>query len=115
VDCQVQIIFYNQTMQYLFNSEGNWIAFRDGQFIFTPDGEWLGWLTPDGENVLDITGKYLGSIYPQDRFYRKLQEPELEPSYPGYPGQRSNPGYPGFPGAVSIPWDAKDLEVLDAA
>lgn len=49
-------------MQFLFNSEGQWIAFRDGRFVFDTGSEWIGWLPWDERTVVDIEGEYLGTI-----------------------------------------------------
>ena len=46
--------------QYLFNSSGNWIAFRAGKYVFDASGNWIGW-TPWGDNyVANTSGDYLG-------------------------------------------------------
>ena len=30
------------SVHYLFNSRGDWIAFRKGKFVFDTDGNWIG-------------------------------------------------------------------------
>ena len=30
------------SVQYLFNSRGDWIAFRKDKYVFDTDGNWIG-------------------------------------------------------------------------
>ena len=51
--------------EFLFNSSGNWIAFRrrrDDKYVFDAHGKWVGWLPWDDANVVDTKGEYLGTI-----------------------------------------------------
>lgn len=57
-------------LTYLFNSDGDWIAFRIGNFIYNSDANWIGWFPWNDEHAVDTAGKYLGSIFPGRRFYR---------------------------------------------
>ena len=50
-------------VQNLFDSSGNWIAFRIEGFVYSPDGDWIGWLPWDDEDVFDSHGRYLGTIF----------------------------------------------------
>lgn len=59
------------SVQYLFNSYGDWIAFRKGEFVFDTDGNWLGWLPWGDLEIVDVSGEYLGTIE-SDRLYRLL-------------------------------------------
>ena len=82
-------------VQHLFDSQGNWIAFRRGEHVFDPGGDWIGWLPWDDGEIVDAHGEYLGTIVDRDgsRLYRFRDHP-----YRGYPGYKINPGYPGYPG-----------------
>lgn len=31
-------------VQYLFNSSGEWTAFKLNNFVYDTDGNWIGWL-----------------------------------------------------------------------
>ena len=99
------------SVHYLFNSRGDWIAFRKGKFVFDTDGNWIGWLPWEDLEIVDTNGEYLGTIV-RDRFYRFNNR-----SYRGYPGYPSNPGYPGYPGYPGnpgyslLPPFAKDIEI----
>lgn len=108
--------------QYLYNSKGVWIAFRQGQYVFNTAGQWIGWL-PWAEkrlfktrlypHVVDIYGNYLGTIFDGDRFYRLVYPPGYPPpGYPGYPVSPGHPGYPGYPGEAELPAIAEDIPGL---
>ena len=83
-------------VQYLFDSSGNWIAFRSGDYVYTPEGDWVGWLPWKDNDVVDTQGRYLGTIFYENRLYRIAGKPFR--GYPGFPGYPGYPGYPGFPG-----------------
>lgn len=97
--------------QYLFNSKGEWIAFRVDQFLFDKETQWIGWLPWGDNHVVTEDGEYLGTIY-NDRFYEITNPPYRGfPGYPGYPGNPGYPGYPGFAGYSPLPLGAKDIEM----
>ena len=89
--------------QHLFNSSGEWIAFRIGKYVFDNQGIWIGWTPWDYSEVVDIEGQYLGHIFLGDRFYHKYYT-----SYRGYPGY---PGYPGFKGYSRLPSGYEDVVI----
>ena len=97
--------------QHLFNSRGNWIAFRVGRFVYNTGGQWVGWLPWDDNDVVDRSGNYLGTIFKGGRLYKLFFKP-----YRGYPGYPGNPGYPaywGYPGHADfapIPSGAADVD-----
>jgi hypothetical protein len=90
-------------MQYLFDSSGNWIAFRVGRYVYDTNGQWIGWLPWDDVTVITTTGEYLGTIFPGNRLYRRINEP-----YRGYPGY---PGYPGYAGYSPLPPMTSDVVI----
>jgi hypothetical protein len=63
---------------HYFDSHGRWIAFRPSEtskHLFSPRGQWLGWLAWDGTDVCSATtGRYLGTIR-GDRLLRKTSVP----------------------------------------
>ena len=87
-------------MKYLFNSSGNWIAFKIDSYLFNSNANWIGWFPWDDEHAVDKKGNYLGSIFDNDRFYKILNFP-----YRGYPG------YPGYAGYSIRPQNTKDYTV----
>jgi len=99
--------------QFLFNSRGKWIAFRsrpDDKFVFAPNGDWIGWLPWDEETVVDTKGKYLGTLFPNNRFYQlRMPRDRGRPGFPGAPGFPGRPGYPGFEGLAQLPVGTRDI------
>lgn len=59
---------------YYFDSRGSWVAFRTSDTeknLFTPSGQWLGWLAWDNDDVCSVsTKRYLGTLV-EDRLLRK--------------------------------------------
>lgn len=100
-------------IQYLYSSSGRWIAFRQDKYVFDTTGKWVGWLPWNDGHVVDIDGRYLGTIYPGNRLYRALaQRKRGYPGYPGFPGRPGYPGYPGFAGRSTLPPTAVDIQEL---
>lgn len=88
-------------MKYLFNSSGEWIAFKIDSFIYDTNGNWIGWTPWNDDYAVDTLGNYLGNII-ADRLFYFYSAP-----YRGYPGY---PGYPGYGGFFPIPSGAKDVK-----
>ena len=59
------------SVQYLYDSSGNWIAFRVGVNIYSENGTWIGWMPWDDNEVVTTEGDYLGHIFPGNRLYKK--------------------------------------------
>ena len=94
---------------YLFNSEGEWIAFKEGKYVFDTEGEWIGWMGWSDADVADKDGKYLGTITHRNRLYFYTNHPfRGNPGYPGSPGYPGRPGYPGQAGYDSPPSGAQN-------
>lgn len=55
--------------QALHAADGRWVAYRVEEFVFGPDGTWLGWLTADSDLVRSPASEYVGQIV-GDRFLR---------------------------------------------
>lgn len=97
-------------IQYLFNSSGKWIAYREAKNVFDTKGEWVGWLPWDDADVVSPEGKYLGTICDGNRFYH-LQE-KVSRAYQGYPGYPSSPGALRFLGTreqTALPQGAQEV------
>jgi 4-fold beta flower protein len=102
------------SVQYFFDSSGNWIAFRKDRYVFDRQGSWIGWLPWDDADVVDIHGQYLGTIFPGDRFYKITGRPYRGyPGYPGFPGYPGYPGYPGFAGYSPRPVGTEEVELSE--
>ncbi len=102
----------DREIQYLFDSRGDYVAFRLGAMVFDIDANWIGWLPWGDDNVVALEGQYLGSITVDDRFF-KFADRQMPP-YPGFPGYPSQPALPAFPpprGYVELPAAAKDVRL----
>jgi len=97
-------------VHYLYNSSGEWIAFRKGKFLFDTNGNWVGWFPWSDGDAVDANGQYLGTVVDRDRLYHFTSHPYRGyPGYPGYPGYRGYPGYPGYGGYSPRPAGARDI------
>ena len=83
---------------YLFNSKGEWIAFRIGNMLYNKNANWIGWFPWKNNIAVTTEGEYLGTIYRDRILLYDLNQPYL--GYPGYPGYSGYPGYPGYPGYI---------------
>ena len=100
--------------EYLFNSSGQWIAFKRDKYVFDTNGNWIGWTPWNDGDVCAPNGEYLGTITQNKRLYRFYAQPNR--GYPGYPGYPDYPGYPGYPGYANdspLPPFAEDIEELE--
>jgi hypothetical protein len=86
---------------YLYDSAGQWIAFRTdtgGRYLFDTTGAWIGWFPWDDENdAVTPDGEYLGTVVQNRLLWRTA------PTYrgtPGYPGAPAFPGHASYPGSV---------------
>lgn len=95
-----QVTFAADDVHYLFNSRGNWIAFRVGKFVYDSGCEWVGWLAWKDADVATVDGEYLGTIIDGNRLVRFRNHP-----YKGYPG------YPGHAGYSPLPSGASDIVI----
>lgn len=81
-------------VQYLFDSDGRWIAFRKGKHLFDPLGEWIGWFPWGDDDAVDPNGEYLGTVYLEERLYWFSNRQNRS-----YSGSLHDPGYGGYPGS----------------
>lgn len=103
-----------ENVEFLYNSNGKWIAFKIGKFLYNSQAQWIGWFPWENEHAVTKTGKYLGSIYSNNRFYKQNYFPHLDyPGYPGYPDYWGHPGYPSYGGYLPKPINTKDFEPED--
>ncbi|MEZ0167581.1 hypothetical protein [Microvirga sp. TS319] len=105
-------------VQNFFDSSGQWVAFRlhrNDRYLFNTKGKWIGWFPwKDGE-VVDIHGRYLGTVLDTDRLYRKKSSPPsgrkagfvLPPGDPGYAGYAERVAFCNPPyGYQDIDWES---------
>lgn len=100
--------------QYLFNSTGEWIAFRQWQHVFDKRCNWIGWLPWGHHEVATEEGDYLGTIVGANRFYYFADRPHR--SHPGAPSRLTYPPFPANPALVArvvLPVGAIDVPSLE--
>lgn len=96
--------------QYLYNSVGEWIAFRVGQFVWDSECNWMGWMPFDDDTVMTPDGDYLGAVVQGDLLLRQSNPPRCgRPARPGRPGRPGRPARPGRRGRVALPAGWRDL------
>src|SRR5687767_13120157 len=98
--------------QDLFNSKGEWIAFRVGRYVFDNRLNWIGYLPWDDDEVVSADGfqRYYGHIHPGDRFYRLSAHATTRPyDSPPVPAVRTHPKPPSSRLPMFRPPGAEDL------
>lgn len=101
-------------VQYLFNSRGEWIAFRHGQEVFDERCNWIGWLPWGNHEVATHEGDYLGTIVDGNRFYCFEDRPRR--SHPGNPARPTYPAQQACPAGAAravLPVGATDVASLE--
>ena len=119
-------------VQYLFNSNGIWIAFRDGSLVYDTTGVNVAFLPwEDSSDVLTLKGKYVGTIcsdsctsydeaqtVPPDsigetaRLYDFSDRPFGRFPIPQTPAHKHvYPGHPGIADPALLPDFARDVQV----
>lgn len=93
-------------MQYIYNSQGNAVAFMQGHYIFNMSGSPVGQL--HGTHVHRLSGQYVGELH-RDMIVNMRLGNLGNIGNPGNPGNVGSPGNPGNRGAVSYGYpDASD-------
>ncbi len=103
-------------VKHLYNSAGNWIAFKKGKYLYNTECKWIGWFPWDETIAVTVGGKYLGTVYKENRLLKNRFQRYLGyPGYPGYPGHPGYPGYPGYKGYIGYISGTEDVEksILD--
>jgi len=99
--------------QYLFNSAGDWIAFRQEKHVFDNRCNWIGWLAWDNRQVATLEGEYMGTIVDVNRLYFFADRPRRpNPGYPSRPTYPTLPDSPGLAASVDLPVGATDVAKL---
>ena len=98
-------------IKYLFNSSGEFIAYRSGNYLFDSKNNWIGWLPWNDNEVVNQMGEYLATIYNDRLFEFSRREIKNHPGFTSFPG---HPGYiedPGYGGSTSVPPFAQDVNI----
>ena len=55
--------------QYIWNTDGDWMATRIGDYIWDLTGVWVAWM--DGDDVYTVDGEWVGKLSRDSRILRK--------------------------------------------
>ncbi len=94
--------------RWLYNSDGDPIAFLSGQNVFTHRGDFFGKLYED--NTV-WNGDYVGELYAGDRLIFDERRLHGMRGIPGLPGLPEFIGEPEFKGALTLPLGFHDVRI----
>lgn len=83
--------------KYIFKSSGNYLGFISGNFIFSRDGVYLGWVD-ENKYVWDTNGRYRGRLSAVGEFEYILRQQYTMPPVPRAP--KATPPSPAIPPPV---------------
>ena len=98
--------------QYIWNTDGDWVATRIDDYIWDLTGTWVAWLEDDDVYTLD--GEWIGKLSRDSRILRKRTDRK-----PGFRTDRPpQPEKPEFPARAPLPpmfaeLDFSTIDVLD--
>ncbi len=95
-------------VRWLYNSDGDPIAFISGQNVFTCRGDFFGKLYED--NTI-YNGDYVGELYADDRLIYDERRLHGMRGIPGMPGQPEFAGEPEYKGPFSLPSGFEDVRI----
>lgn len=81
----------------IYNTSGDWMATRVGNYIWDTEGNWVAWL--DKDDVYTLDGEFIGTVSRDNRILRKraVQRLELRTDIPDKPVQPELPGRAPLP------------------
>lgn len=94
--------------RWLFNSDGDPIAFIQGEKVFTTRGDYVGMIYPD-KTIWN--GDYIGELFADDRIIYNATKLHGNRKMPGLPGLPGFVGDPPFKGPVTIPLGYRDVDL----
>jgi len=95
----------------IYTSRGDWAALMVFPYVFSPMGEWVGWVTP-GRQVYDVDGVFIGWVTDEPRILRKRTYDVLPPRIapPPIPEKVRPPsGVPLPPMMAELPFEIVDV------
>jgi hypothetical protein len=93
-----------RTVIPIYSSRGDAEAFLAYPYIFSRQGEWIGWVTPERE-VYSVLGSYIGYLSNDPRILRKRSMDESKP----LKTPPARPGRINAPATVPLPRMMKEL------
>lgn len=101
---------------HYFSSSGEWIAYRRSEsdrYLFDRKGNWIGWFPWNDNEIVDINGQYLGTVFYKNRIFRKISpaRKRREAGFVVHPGPGGYAGYPGFAAHRPPPHGFTDIDL----
>ncbi|NDJ54485.1 MAG: hypothetical protein GYB68_15560 [Chloroflexi bacterium] len=98
--------------QYIWNTDGDWIATRIDDHIWDLTGTWVAWL--DGDEVFTVDGEWVGRLHKDGRILRKRAavQRHLRDDIPPYPEKPDLPARSPLP-PMFIELDYSTIDVLE--
>ena len=94
-------------VRWLYNSDGDSIAYISGNYVFSPAGNFLGKVYED-QTVWN--GDYVGKIMLDDRIFYDTRRLHGNRGIPGLPSLPGFVGEPPFKGPTTVPLDYSDVK-----
>ncbi len=95
-------------VRWLYNSDGDPVAFISGENVYTAQGNFVGRLYSD-QQVWN--GEYIGEIHADDRLIYNAVRLHGTRSLPGLPGLPVFSGEPGYKGPFTLPQGYRDVDL----
>lgn len=95
-------------VRWLYNSDGDPVAFVSGENVFSARGDFVGKLYPDQQIW---NGDYIGEIYADDRLIYNATRLHGTRVFPGMPGLPGFAGEPEFKGSFTVPLGYRDVDI----
>ncbi len=96
------------TTRWLYNSDGDPVAFIQRESVYSTRGDYVGKLYPD-QQVWN--GEYIGEIYSDDRFVFDVSRLHGNRKMPGMPTLPGFFGEPAFKGLITLRFIFRDVEL----
>ncbi len=94
--------------RWLYNSDGDPVAFVSGENVFSRRGDFVGKLYPD-QQVWN--GDYIGELFADDRLIYNAIRLHGTRSLPGLPGLPGHVGEPPYKGPCTLPQGYHDVNI----
>ncbi|MBG9756387.1 hypothetical protein V4V34_08990 [Lysinibacillus sphaericus] len=92
----------------LYNSKGEYIAYKRGSWLHAPGGKNIGYFRNDTE-AFTSSGTYLGHILKDDRLLKRNNYNPGNYGNRGNAGNAGNYGNPGRKGLIGLPSGYEDI------
>jgi len=103
-------------VKYYFSSTGVWIGFRlvdNDRYLFDRKGNWIGYFPGSDNEILSIEGQYLGTVFYENRIYRRSSPPpkKRDIGFVMEPADAPYVSHPGHAAPYAPPHGYKDVDM----